>query len=69
MVITVVEPVFAGIIVSLVNRYILSGQCYGWLQSSCGSEAEIVEAEKHEEDGVSSTTTTVSDASVHVHCH
>ena len=69
MVITVVEPVFAGILVSLVNKYILSGQCCSWLQSSCDHQAEIIEAGGHEEDGVSSTTTTVSDASVHVHCH
>ena len=70
MVITVVEPVFAGILVSLVNKYILSGQCCSWLQSSCESQGEIVEAgEEHDEEGVSSTTTTVSDASVHVHCH
>ena len=69
MVITVVEPVFAGILVSLVNKYILSGQCCGWLQRSCDNQSEIIEAGEHEEEGVSSTTTTVSDASVHVHCH
>ena len=70
MVITIVEPVFAGILVSLLNKYVLSGQCCGWLQQSCVSLAEVIEeGENEEEEGVSSTTTTVSDASVHVHCH
>ena len=69
MVITIVEPVFAGILVSLLNKYVLSGQCCGWLQKSCESSEEIIEEGENEEEGVSSTTTTVSDASVHVHCH
>ena len=69
MVITIVEPVFAVILVSLLNKYVLSGQCYGWLQKSCESLEEVIEEGENEEEGVSSTTTTVSDASVHVHCH
>ena len=69
MVLAIVEPVFAGVLVSLLNKYVLSGQCCGWLQRSCENQEEIIEAGGHEEDGVSSTTTTVSDASVHVHCH
>ena len=73
MVIAIVEPVFAGILVSLINRFVLSGQCYGWMQQSCERVEELIE-EKDEvreeaEVDVSSTTTTVSDASVHVHCH
>ena len=69
MVIAIVEPVFAGILVSLLNKYVLSGQCCVWLQRSCESPAEIIEEGGEDEMGISSTTTTVSDASVHVHCH
>lgn len=68
-----IEPVCAGIMVSLINKYILNGGCAGWFQQSCSAEAfrqqdenEMVEAES---DSISSTTTTVTDASVHVHCH
>ena len=68
MVLAIIEPVFAGVLVSLLNKYVLSGQCCSWLQSSCESQAEVIE-EGAEEEGISSTTTTVSDASVHVHCH
>ena len=70
MVLAIVEPVFAGVLVSLLNKYVLSGQCCGWLQRSCEEgQAEVIEEEGPEEEGISSTTTTVSDASVHVHCH
>ena len=73
MVLAIVEPVFAGIIVSLLNKYFLSGQCCGWLQQSCEQAEELIEEKEgereHEEVEVSSTTTTVSDASVHVHYH
>ena len=69
MVLAIVEPVFAGVLVSLLNKYVLSGQCCGWLQRSCEESQEEVIEEGPEEGGISSTTTTVSDASVHVHCH
>ena len=70
MVIAIIEPVFAGLLVSLLNKYVLSGQCTGWLQQSCESSEEIIEEEEEEEEaGVSSTTTTVSDATVHMHSH
>ena len=71
MVLAIIEPVFAGVLVSLLNRYVLSGQCCGLLQRSCEERREevIEEEEGKEEEGISSTTTTVSDASVHVHCH
>ena len=77
MVIAVIEPVFAGVLVSLFNRYILSGQCAGWISQSCDTteeESEIIEEEerkKEQEEGeaVSSTNTSISDASVHIHCH
>ena len=69
MVLAIVEPVFAGVLVSLLNKYVLSGQCCGWLQRSCESQEEVIEEGGNEEEGISSTTTTVSDASVHMHCH
>ena len=73
MVIAIVEPVFAGILVSLLNKYVLSGQCCGWLQQSCERVGELIEereeGKEEEEVEVSSTTTTVSDATVHVHSH
>ena len=70
MVLAIIEPVFAGVLVSLLNKYVLSGQCCAWLQRSCEeNQAEVIEDEGPEEEGISSTTTTVSDASVHVHCH
>ena len=73
MVIAIVEPVFAGILVSLINRFVLSGQCCGWLQQSCERVEELVEeregGREAEEVEVSSTTTIVSDATVHMHYH
>ena len=76
MVIAIVEPVFAGLLVSLLNKYILSGQCSSWLQQTCDGSEELIEEserekEEDEEERVSyaSTNTTVSDATVHVHCH
>ena len=74
MVIAIVEPVFAGLLVSLLNKYVLSGQCTSWLQQSCESAEEIIEESEEEEEEekgneVSSTNTTISDASVHIHCH
>ena len=73
MVLAIVEPVFAGIVVSLLNKYFISGQCCGWVQQYCEQAEELIEENEgereHEEVEVSSTTTTVSDASVHVHYH
>ena len=73
MVIAIDEPVFAGILVSLLSKYVWSGQCIGWLQKSCASLEEVIEereGEKEDEEEVlSSANTTISDASVHVHCH
>ena len=72
MVIAILEPVFAGIMVSLINKYVLSGSCSAWLQQFCSTEEvredenEVVEDEGGE---LSSTNTTISDADVHVHCH
>ena len=70
MAIAILEPVFAGIMVSLINKYVLSGSCSGWLQNSCTPEQ--VREDEHEvvedDEGESSTNTTISDADVHVHC-
>ena len=70
MVIAILEPVFAGILVSLINKYVLSGSCVAWLRQSCS--AEEVRENDHDDDEMeqhSSTITTISDADVHVHCH
>ena len=71
MVMAIIEPIAAGVIVSLLNKYIVSGQCWRWTQQSCDPAVEIIEEESEEEKvgNISSTTTTVGDASVHVHCH
>ena len=74
MVIAILEPVFAVIMVSLINKYVLGGSCSGWLQQSCAAE-QVREDEKSnetvEDEGkpVSATNTTRSDADIHVHCH
>ena len=64
------EPIAAGMIVSILNKYCVSGQFYNWLQQCC-EQAEQPEDEHDEKDDPqwSSTTTTVSDASMHVHVH
>jgi predicted enzyme related to lactoylglutathione lyase len=71
MVIAILEPVCAGIMVSLINKYILSGSLGVWIQSYCSVEGFREEEENVEEEGgeVSSTNTSISDASVHVHYH
>ena len=51
MVIAIVEPVFAGLLVSLINKYILSGQCGSWVRQSCertDEETELIEEERGE---------------------
>ena len=69
MVIAILEPVFAGILVSLINKYLISGNCVAWLRQSCSAE-EVRENDDDEEmEQHSSTITTISDADVHVHCH
>jgi predicted enzyme related to lactoylglutathione lyase len=57
--------------VSLINKYILSGSLGVWIQSYCSVEEFREEEETIEEEGgeISSTNTSISDASVHVHCH
>ena len=72
MVIAILEPVFAGIMVSLINKYVINGHCSAWLQQSCSAEEfteDEDEIEEDEREQYSSTNTTISDADVHVHCH
>ncbi len=79
MVMTIIEPIFAGIMVSLINKYVLNNLGYLW--SACereeptesqedGEEGQTKhrEADDDEHEAVSSQNTTISDA-VHVHCH
>ena len=73
MVMPIIEPMSAGIIVSLLNKYFISGQFYNWLQQCCEKVEELVEernGDREQDDAQwSSTTTTVSDATIHVHSH
>jgi hypothetical protein len=64
MVFAIIEPVCAGIMVALINKYLLDN--LGSLWSSCSAEETIVDEHDMEEDSVSSTNTTISDTSVHV---
>ena len=76
---TIIEPIFAGIMVSLINKYVLNN--LGFLWSACEREEpnesqddteegqrKDGEADDDEHEAVSSQNTTISDA-VHVHCH
>ena len=69
MVIAILEPVFAGILVSLINKYVLSGNCVALLRQSCSAEEVRENDDDDEMEQHSSTITTISDADVHVHCH
>ena len=75
MVMTILEPIAAGLIVTLLNKYIVSGLCFDWARQYCEEEEEIT-TESDDDDEyphwsreTSSTTTTVSDATMHVHMH
>ena len=71
--IAILELVCARIMVSLINKYLLSGSCSGWMQQSCSADQIKVDehemAEEDEGEAVSSTNTTISDSDVRVHCH
>ena len=76
MVIAILEPVFAGIMVSLIKKYVINGPCSAWLQQPCSAEEfrededeDVDEKEEDEREQYSSTNTTISDADIHVHCH
>ena len=64
--IAILEPVGAGIMVSLISKYLLNN--LGVLWQSCSAEEIRVDENEVEEETISSTNTTVSDADVHVHC-
>ena len=61
----ILEPILAGLCVSLFNNFILNNSTY--LINWCSPQTVTVE---HEDD-VSSSNTTISDISLepHVHCH
>ena len=62
----ILEPILAGLTVSLINKFIVNNNCL-WLWCS----PPIIEIDHHE-DGISSSSTTVSDLSLytpHVHMH
>ena len=68
----ILEPICAGIMVSLINKYVINGSCSAWLQQFCSAEEVREDENEIVEDEVgqySSTNTTISDADVHVHCH
>ena len=74
--VAILEPVFAGIMVSLINKYVINGPCSTWLQQSCFTEEfkededeDVDEKAEDERDQYSSTNTTIIDADIHVHCH
>ena len=62
----ILEPILAGLTVSLINKYIVNNNCL-WLWCS----PPTIEIDGHEDD-LSSSNTTVSDISLenpHVHIH
>ena len=67
--IAILEPVCAGIMVPLINKYLLNN--LGGVWQSCSAEKIIVDEDEMDEEGesVSSANTTISDADIHVHCH
>ena len=67
--IAILEPVCAGIMVSLISKHLLINLGVVW--RSCSVEEIVVEEPELEEEGeaVSSTNTTISDVDIHVHCH
>jgi hypothetical protein len=62
----ILEPILAGLTVSLINKYIVNNSCL-WLW--CSPPTINVD---HHEDDLSSSNTTVSDISLdnpHIHIH
>ena len=62
----IIEPIFAGIIVSLINKYVLNANSSIW--TMCSPQEIIIE----HEDNISSSNTAISDSSFdapHVHVH
>ena len=63
MPIAILEPIEAGLIVALVNKYILNNDKL--CEYICGT-TKVGEAKQEQEDA-SSTTTSINDAAIHVH--
>jgi hypothetical protein len=59
---TVIEPIGAGLVVALINKFIINNRAL-WL-FLCPEE---VEREEHENECTNSSTTSINDESVHVH--
>ena len=59
---TVIEPVGAGLIVALINKFIINNKDLWLFLHPRG-----VEKEEHEHDSTSSNTTSVNEAEIHVH--
>ena len=59
----ILEPIQAGLIVALINKYIISNdKLWDYL---CGTTR--VEEAKQDQEDASSTTTSINDAALHVH--
>ena len=72
MVIALLEPVFAGVLVSLLNKYLINGSGGTWLQNWCVPPEDKTDKDEEmdvEGDSTSSKNTTISDADVLTHCH
>jgi hypothetical protein len=59
---TVIEPIGAGLVVALINKFIINNKAL-WL-ILC---PEVVEKEDFEHECTSSNTTSINDVEVHVH--
>ena len=59
---TIIEPIGAGLIVALVNKFIINNEK---LWSNCGCDKPVVIEEIHEDS--SSSATSINDAAVHMH--
>ena len=59
MVFSILEPVFAGALVSLINRYLINGSAGTWLQNWCVPPDDTIdEHEELDEEGHSMSSTT-----------
>ena len=65
--VSVIEPIVAGCIVSLINKFILNNNSILW-GYWCSPQAIVVE---QHDDTISSSNTTIADIyfEPHVHCH
>lgn len=59
---TVIEPIGAGLVVALINKFIINNPHFWALVSGCGKPHHD---ESHED--ASSSTTSINDIEVHVH--